>query len=582
MGAMERQHLPIEITPPIRRLLILAVAALALCIAAQAVRLSLCKKYNVDEFTYGHAAWLISRGQVPYRDFFCHHFPFHLYLMAVPFLFMDDDPRNIACLRLAMLLFLALIGLTVWYINGRHDRALGLPAPLLLFSILPFVSSATEIRPDPVACEFFLAAIAVLVPPITRVKIRGLVSGLLLGLSIWTSEKVLCYGVVFALAFVVDVAVNRKRKTGCLLADPWAFLVGNLLVGAGVCLYLALTHSWSAWYRWSVEWTLAYQRQHAGFSWQNEFWPNILLPWWLLPSAIVGLAGTIRRISRMGQDRWAQTDLLLVGATASTFVSFALQRSPYVYSLIPFFAVLSMFSARGVIAIARFVAQSKQGSRGERIAALAALAVSWTITTGMDFAKSLYFPSNAGQRRMLAQIADLTTVEDPVYDNCGAFVTRPHVSFFYFTNAFIRRQKGAMLATDIPKAILEKECTVALFDERFLTVPRSLREFVLNNFQPMSADLAVWGRHYRVKRGYEMEATFYAIRNGRYFVHPPEAVKQGRLVIDGVEIATPVFELPKGERRIRYDGEIEEFCVVCLPRNGRPFQPQLDLRKVSR
>jgi hypothetical protein len=40
------------------------------------IRLIFVRSYNYDEISHAHMAWLLSIGQVPYRDFAANHFPF--------------------------------------------------------------------------------------------------------------------------------------------------------------------------------------------------------------------------------------------------------------------------------------------------------------------------------------------------------------------------------------------------------------------------------------------------------------------------------------------------------------------------
>ena len=46
----------------------------------QSLLVTFVKRYNYDEFMFGHAGWEISQGRLPYRDFFAVHHPltFHL------------------------------------------------------------------------------------------------------------------------------------------------------------------------------------------------------------------------------------------------------------------------------------------------------------------------------------------------------------------------------------------------------------------------------------------------------------------------------------------------------------------------
>ena len=42
------------------------------------IRLIFVRDYDYDEIMHAHLAWLVSVGQVPYRDFAINHFPFFL------------------------------------------------------------------------------------------------------------------------------------------------------------------------------------------------------------------------------------------------------------------------------------------------------------------------------------------------------------------------------------------------------------------------------------------------------------------------------------------------------------------------
>ena len=53
----------------------------------QTVLLSMSKIFAIDEFTYAHAAWLVSNGQLPWRDFFEIHVPFLYQLLSMVFTF---------------------------------------------------------------------------------------------------------------------------------------------------------------------------------------------------------------------------------------------------------------------------------------------------------------------------------------------------------------------------------------------------------------------------------------------------------------------------------------------------------------
>ena len=81
----------------------LVLAAGLLFLVGHVAELSSRKMYSIDEFQYAHAAWLVAQGQVPYLDFFDHHFPFLYQLLGGIFVFGEPEPIDIAWLRVGML-----------------------------------------------------------------------------------------------------------------------------------------------------------------------------------------------------------------------------------------------------------------------------------------------------------------------------------------------------------------------------------------------------------------------------------------------------------------------------------------------
>ena len=140
---------------------IIAAGAVSVGCWVDVLRLSAFKRFSIDEFQYAHAAWLVSHGKLPYRDFFEFHFP-------LPYLgyslFVTDDPGSIAHLRWVMLACFALTSYALYRINRREGLALALTAPIVAATTTPFVFFATELRPDAVAFGLFLSALSLLYP----------------------------------------------------------------------------------------------------------------------------------------------------------------------------------------------------------------------------------------------------------------------------------------------------------------------------------------------------------------------------------------------------------------------------------
>ncbi|MBZ4408786.1 hypothetical protein K8640_11225 [Myxococcus sp. XM-1-1-1] len=532
-----------------------------------AARLALHKAFSIDEFQYAHAAWLVSKGQVPYRDFFEVHFPLVYQALAPLFWLLGDSPRGVLALRAAMLVPLLGSCVAVAVLNRREGRAVRWLGPVLLLSCVPFTRFATEIRPDALSTALFLGALAALsVRPGTRWP--GFVAGLAYVTALWASQKVLFFGGVVGAALAVDLMVRRGRAPA-LVTQPGMFLAGAGVGLAAVAAYLTATASWSAWWQWCFVWAAEHQRHYPGFSPWDYLGPVLREQPWLFGLAGLGVAATVRRWWSTGPERWADADLPLLLAVVATFGSYALQRAPFPYSLLPWLGVLAPFMARGVGFLVEHV--RARVALGVALGALVCLQV-WRLESLLDG------DGNARQREVLGRIATLTGPEDVAYDNSGGYVSRPHAHFYFYTDAYLRGAIPDQLAREVPEALVEKGCVLRVDDLRTSGLPPGLRGFLDTHYQPYDGDLFLWGQRYDVKNGDRLEDRFLAVRQGRYFVEPASVLETGALFIDGQRVTQAELVLERGEHPVRYEGPAERFHLLWLPRDGRRWTPRPDAR----
>jgi len=562
-----------------RWLLTLLAAGLVLWLATEALRFSLEKVYTVDEFQYAHGAWKMAHGEVIYRDFFEHHFPLIHQVMALVWLALDDEnPHNIDVLRLAMLPFLALTIFGAAWLNRRWARGTGWVTAIVLLATINFQTLATEIRPDPMALAFFLAALAVLGSRRLGAGARGFLSGLLLTVSVWGSQKVLYFGLVFPAAFVADLVSFRRTpaRRSYLLGHPLSFAAGSLAVLLPISLYLLITGSLDDWFHWCLSWSFVHQEHYPSVSWVTNFLGYTKDHLALYPFAALGVWQTARALRRTldshrGADPDAASpDVLLLGALVTTTVSFVWQTAPYLYSLLPLTAMLGIFAARGVVW--SFRALRALSHRRAVVATFGTTLLVLLLVGELSHVRiglaRLHALQNGPQHELLQQISEMTAPDDPVYNITGNQVTRPSVHFFYFTDAVVRSLLADRLAREIPQAILETGCTVYTHDPRFESLPESLKAFLLHHFQPLSPELWVWGQRYVPAQG-ALEDGFLAVREARYYLSPPEALGQGRLHIDGRPVTSPVIELGRGLHTVEYRGPAPELYLLWLPRDEK-------------
>lgn len=467
-----------------RIFLVAAVAGLAV--------LGWVKRYALDEFQYSHAAWLVSQGKVPHRDFFEFHFA--LPYEALSLLWWTSDPQGIRWLRLGMV---AVVALALWAM-ARLNRDHGVLAPVLAVTAPAFVLRGIEIRPDPFAFALYLLAV------VAFGARRAAVSGALLGLAVLSTQKVLLYGAPFLIVLLLE------RK----LARRW--LAGLFGVLATQALFLVATGSASAWWQQTWVFALEHERAYPGFSAWRYLGPALKEQPGLFTLGAIGLAVSF---SRWRRER-SSVELLLMLSLGTTLFSFCFARAPFPYALVPFAGMAALFAAR-------------TGRAGLVLGALVIAHGLWTLR-GTE--------TNTQQHEVLAKLGRLTAPTDPVWDSSGGASARPHVGFRFYTNALIHEAEAKTLGARVASEIREAGCTAALRDVRFEWLPADAREFVTTHFQPYDGDIRLWGQRI------DGRGTFEAVRTATYFVEPPGPVR-----IDGELVTAPTFVLQRGMHEIEGD-----------------------------
>ncbi len=570
---------------PLRLLALAGGLVVFLWLAVQAIHFSLEKHYSIDEFQYGHGAWLISEGKVPYRDFFEHHFPLVHQVMAAVFLAAGDDPGNLLLLRVAMLPFVAAILFAAAFVNRRAtDRVTAWVTPIVVLGTSAFLVLGTEVRPDTIAFSFFLGAIAVLYSSRLGAAARAFLSGLLFTVSAWGTQKVLYYGLVFVAAYLADLVGLRRRRRDegageprPLLAHVPAFTLGAMAVLIVLGLYLTVTGSWGDWFYWCLQWSFVHQLHYPGFNWFQNFLPFAALHLWLLVFGGIGVRWSWRRLGDPGAVPEAARggELILLGALATTLASNVWQSAAYLYSLIPFMTLLGIFAARGLVASYRYLAGLAAARRAAGVfgIALVTLLLAGELVRVRTLLGNDLQQTNERQHAMLRTLGELTAPGDPVFDIAGRQVTRPSIHFFYFADAVVRTLLAETLEREIPPAVLSSGCAVYLHQHRFTKMAPSLQQFLVDNFQPYDEEIWLWGRRYRNESGTGLASDFHAVREGRYFLWVAESPGDWSLVIDGRPVASPVFDLARGAHEFTYTGAAPEIYLLWLPRNGQPWRP---------
>src|SRR3982750_2848015 len=135
---------------------LLAVALLAVA-GFIAARLFLLPRrfFDPDEFEHAHAAWLMSKGVVPYRDFFEHHTPWYYYVLRPFFNWFHveasfDGARRFLYAGRGLSVVLTALSAALVYRIGRlwRDPLTGVVGALFFVAQPVVLQKSIEIRPD--------------------------------------------------------------------------------------------------------------------------------------------------------------------------------------------------------------------------------------------------------------------------------------------------------------------------------------------------------------------------------------------------------------------------------------------------
>lgn len=233
----------------------LALIALVVLVASMAFRLSFVEAFDfhADEGQHLHFAWCISKGLVPYRDFFEHHAPWMHFAIAplLRFYSVDSDADSalsfIFMLRKLMWVATGLILAAVFWL-GKAWRGwrVGLIASALLVNEAVFLDKTMEIRPDVPSLLFMVASLAALVGALRSGQASSFVlSGVLMGGAVVCNLKVLFTGppgLVVMVAYLAGAGAPgfRLRRLGNVALYLFAFGCPLLLTAAGFAQHGAL------------------------------------------------------------------------------------------------------------------------------------------------------------------------------------------------------------------------------------------------------------------------------------------------------------------------------------------------------
>lgn len=201
------------------------------------LRLSLVRSWNYDELSHAHAAWLVSLGAVPYRDFAANHFPFFWIILSPLMQVLPQGSEAMLELRalsiLLNLAFLGALGALVLTELPERQRIWAAAA----FGVVAFSPQAQhfliEFRPDALSNALLFSALLFLRLRTAPGAVAWIAAGFCVGAAVLINTK---YGVFPLILGGVALCLEaRRRRIGTWplaigLGFGAALVVGRLLL----------------------------------------------------------------------------------------------------------------------------------------------------------------------------------------------------------------------------------------------------------------------------------------------------------------------------------------------------------------
>jgi hypothetical protein len=401
--------------------------------------------FDPDELEHSHAAWCVSKGMLPYQDFFEHHTPWYYYVLR-PFVRAFRVAVSVEgathFLLFGRVLSAVLAGLSLVLVcrMGRlwQGRGVGLLAAVFLVTQPVFFQKAVEIRPDMLALPLFLAGACLLLQVLAAKADAamagarvGFLAGLFLGAAIMCTQKML-----FVLpGLVAGLAIWSFLGGGAAQARAHARVTMALAFLAGVVVPPALT--WAGFAAYGAGDAFITNNFLLNAKWkpaETDGARKLLVGSW--PVLALGLTGAGVSVWCFIRSGWRQqSDALLLLVMIGLLAGLLVMPSPHAqYFLMPL-PLICLFAARGLFFLIECVPRPVR-------ATLWGVALISLLVLPARAARHVLDSQNDGQLARLRYVFSMTRPDDVVMDGWqGLGVFRPH-AFRYF---FLHPETRAML-----------------------------------------------------------------------------------------------------------------------------------------
>ncbi len=425
--------------------------------------------FDDDEFQHAHMAWLMARGEVPYRDFFEHHVPLH-HLVLAPLTLGRPGPSRILVLRgFHVAIFLAWLGSLAWALRRWKAGTGGIILALTWCAVSPiFLLKMIEVRPDGLSILLGTIAFGLLAAPA-----RPLVAGIVAGAMVMATQKFVFLGIGLG---AVAWALHGLR-------GAWRYSVGAFVAPVLVAAWLARAGAGPAAWEALVMMNLGWQETFSPAGYASQFWVTSA------PLIVLGLAGAA--------VAWSDSETRRAGLAAAILTLSGV--AAVLWIPIPFRQTYLMLAPGLALGAAMAVG---------RLGAAPGLASFRHAGIALVVAGAL--PGLAGLRHEFKETLDAdlalmreidATTEGPVFDGRRLVHWRHHAGRFgWFHEGLLMMLDEDDFTEETVRSLREADYPPLLWDYRFEYLPDALLDVFRAHYVPSEPD-PLWRPGLRVERG---------------------------------------------------------------------------------
>ena len=477
------------------RTLVLLIAALVSLPFLLRLPLLETRGFNPDELMHLHFSWCVSKGLLPYVDYFDFHMPgLHFFMSLFYGLYdvervADDAIAFILMSRRWMWMFAAATLVAVLALGRAwRDARVGWVAMLLLSYSGFFFTKSLELRPGVPAAALLVAGVLLGVLGVRKAAggeggaaIRLFSSGLALGLTTLFTQKSLFVGPGFALAtawFVLDPRLGATRRARLLLSaiQTSGFLAPLL---ATLAYFGVRGAAWEF-----IEYNFILTTQYPGWGVREYLIELVRQDAAFVVLAVLGFARSAP--SAFGRDAALRGEPVMMLSTLSVLLTLPLHPAMTYQHFLLVLPLVSLYAGETLVGAAQWTATRVSSRRA--VDAMLAVAALLLAVQPMSRLHAAFGRGNWGTLQGIRYVLRNTAPYEPTLDGfTGLGLFRPQAFYHHFHHAHAFALQTTEERERTTAALLEGEVSPKLvFDTHYLRdgTTDSFTRFVDEHYVP--------------------------------------------------------------------------------------------------